>query len=241
MSSFILEIAAYSIESALAAESAGAHRIELCDNPMEGGTTPSYGVLRVAKERLSIPVFPIIRPRGGHFVYQPEEVSIMKEDILLCKHLGFDGVVIGLLTADGRVDYETTAFLTELAWPMEVTFHRAFDRVKDPFEAANTIIRAGCQRILTSGQKPSAFYGLDLITRLVDYAGSSIIIMPGGGIRASNIAPIAKASGAREFHSAASLKMDEPFFCPESMEEQLNQLIVNELEIKEMLIQLSAI
>jgi copper homeostasis protein len=227
----VLEICCYSPTAAKIAQQAGAHRIELCDNPGEGGTTPSYGVLKWVRENVSIPVFPIIRPRGGHFVFTREEIQIMESDISLYKSMGFDGVVIGLLTPDGEVDYRETARLTELSWPMEVTFHRAFDRVKNPFKALNTIIKAGCQRILSSGQKPTAPEGSDLLKELVMAAGDSIIIMPGAGIRSSNIENLARNTGANEFHSSAGVIISEPFFSPKTLQEQLEQYLPDNQEI----------
>jgi len=131
----MLEIAVFNIGSALLAVEAGADRLELCENPAEGGTTPSYGTLKMAKEKINIPVFPIIRVRGGDFLYSDDEFAVMKKDIELCKQLGFEGIVIGLLNADGTVDADRTKQLTDLAYPMEVTFHRAFDRAADPLQA----------------------------------------------------------------------------------------------------------
>ncbi len=241
MPPFLLEIACYSIESALAAERSGAHRIELCDNPLEGGTTPSFGVLSMAREKLSIPVFPIIRPRGGHFVFTPTELEAMRYDITWCRQTGFEGVVIGLLNADGKVDYDNTSRLVELAYPLEVTFHRAFDRTPDPFEALETIIKTGCTRILTSGQAPDVNNQADLVAGLVKQANHDIIIMPGSGVRATGIAALAKITGTNEFHSSASYWKNEPFFSPEGMHENLQQNVVNPEEITMMLSELQRV
>ncbi|MFZ9719380.1 MAG: copper homeostasis protein CutC, partial [Chitinophagaceae bacterium] len=139
----LLEIAAFTIESAMAAEKAGADRIELCDNPQDGGTTPSYGMLVMAKECVSIPVFPIIRPRGGDFLYTEISFEMMRKDVKLCRELGFEGVVIGMLTKDGNIDEMNVSKLIALAYPMEVTFHRAFDRVRDPFDSLEKLISIG--------------------------------------------------------------------------------------------------
>ena len=231
----LLEICCYSPSAALVAQSAGAHRIELCDNPGEGGTTPSYGILKWIRENILIPVFPIIRPRGGHFVFSEDEFAIMAEDISVCKTLGFEGVVIGQLTANADVDYDQTAQLTEIAWPMEVTFHRAFDRVRDPMASLETIIKAGCQRILTSGQKPIAPEGAKLLSELVKAAENNIIIMPGSGVRSSNIIELAKETGAVEFHSSASIKIPEAYYTPPGMEEHLDQVLPDPKEIKSLL------
>jgi copper homeostasis protein len=178
-------------------------RLELCENPQEGGTTPSYGTFKIVKEKISIPVFPIIRVRGGDFLYSDDEFAVMKKDVELCKQLGFEGVVIGLLHADGSVDAERTKELAELAYPMEVTFHRAFDRAADPLAAMETIITCGCHRILTSGQVPNAGDGKELIKQLIEQADDRIIIMPGSGVRSSNIKEIADYTGAVELHSSA--------------------------------------
>jgi copper homeostasis protein len=241
MPDFLIEIACYSPHSAMIAENAGANRIELCDNPSEGGTTPSYGVLKVVREKVSIPVFPIIRPRGGHFVYAIEEIEIMKADIQLCKQLGFEGVVIGLLDENGKVAYDETARLTEMAWPLDVTFHRAFDRTIEPFEAMETIIRAGCTRILTSGQVPDVNKNPALIAGLISAAIHRIIIMPGSGVRSDNIAALALVTGAKEFHSSARINVPEPFFTPVSMEEHFEQTLADPAEVAAMLIALGEV
>ena len=202
-SSPILEICAGSVASALAAEEGGADRVELCDNLLEGGTTPSYAAIAKARELLHIQLYPIIRPRGGDFLYDDLEFELMWKDIELCKQLGCDGVVIGLLTADGRVDKKRTKLLTESAWPLGVTFHRAFDRSANPFEALEDIIDAGCERILTSGQCPTAPEGADLIAELVKKADDRILIMAGSGVRENNIAALVQKTKAPEYHSTA--------------------------------------
>ena len=199
----MLEVAVFNIESAIQAEAAGANRLELCENPNEGGTTPSYGTLSVVSSTISIPVFPIIRPRGGDFLYTRSEFDVMKNDIRLCKELGFGGVVIGLLLPDGCIDKARTKELVALAAPLEVTFHRAFDRCNDPIKGLHDIIETGCKRILTSGQVPSAPDALDLLQTLVKDAGDNIIIRPGSGVRGNNIASIKTVTKAKEFHSSA--------------------------------------
>ena len=167
MSKVTLEIAVFSVPSALDAIQAGAHRIELCENPNEGGTTPSYGSLVAMSKQQTVPVFPIIRPRGGDFLYTDIEFQIMKQDVLIAKELGFKGVVIGLLNSDGSIDKIRTAELVALAQPMLVTFHRAFDRCADPIQGLEDIIATGCHRILTSGQVPNVANALPLIKQLV--------------------------------------------------------------------------
>jgi copper homeostasis protein len=200
---FKLEVIAFNAESCLTIRDSGAHRVELCSNPYDGGTTPSRGFIRLARERLSIELFPIIRPRGGHFFYSDDEYRIMVNDIVACKELGCDGVVLGLLQPDGSIDTARTSRLVELAYPMDVTFHRAFDRVKDPLQALEDVIGTGCTRILTSGLRPAAPEGRELLRELVRQADERICIMPGSGIRAANIRETALFTGAQEFHTSA--------------------------------------
>jgi len=230
-----LEVIAFSIGSCIVAEQAGADRIELCDNPGEGGTTPSYGMIKTARSKTSIALFPIIRPRGGDFLYSNDEFEIMKNDINVCKTIGCDGVVIGLLLPDGRIDEQRTAELVELAYPMDVTFHRAFDRVKNPIESLEKIINCGCKRVLTSGLQPTAELGIDLIEQLVAQAGNRISIMPGSGIRAQNIDKIATNTKAFEFHSSARtiLKSSMQYLNP-AMNESLVSFMLDEKEVFEM-------
>jgi copper homeostasis protein len=232
----MLEVAVFNIESAIAAEAAGANRLELCENPNEGGTTPSYGTLSVVSSIISIPVFPIIRPRGGDFLYSRAEFDVMKNDIRLCKELGFAGVVIGLLLPDGSIDKERTKELVQLAAPMDVTFHRAFDRCNDPLRGLHDIIETGCKRILTSGQVPSAPDALDLLQTLVHEAGDKIIIMPGSGVRGNNIATIKIATKAKEFHSSARKVVPTAMqYEKESMQENLQNMLIDAADIKNML------
>ncbi len=203
-----LEILAYSIEAAIVAEKAGADRIELCDNPGEGGTTPSAGTIRQVIRQARIPVFPMIRPRGGDFLYSDAEFEAMREDIRLCKQLGAPGIVLGLLLADGTVDRVRTTLLVEEAYPMDVTFHRAFDQTADPLQALEDIIACGCTRILTSGQQSRAEEGIALIRSLVESAADRIIIMPGSGIRSANLPLLIQGTGATEFHSSAGILVE---------------------------------
>lgn len=198
----IIEIATTDFETTRAAVKGGADRIELCASLVEGGTTPSAGMISICRENFSLPIFPIIRPRGGDFLYSDEEFEIMLADILLAKDLGCDGIVTGILKKDGRVDKKRTSQLVNAAYPMEVTFHRAFDRAKDPFAALEDIIDSGCTRLLTSGQQPTAPAGQELISRLVQKAAHRIIIMPGSGVRKENIKQLADSTGATEFHSS---------------------------------------
>lgn len=198
-----LEICANSVASCIAAQEGGAARIEFCDNLLEGGTTPSYANIVLARQKVDIDLYPIIRPRGGDFLYDDLEFAIMEKDVALCKQTGCNGVVIGLLTADGKVDIPRTKRLVEQAWPMGVTFHRAFDMTEDPVQALKDIIETGCERILTSGQRNSAPEGVELLHKLVQLAEGQIIIMPGAGVRSTNIEMLVKETGATEFHTSA--------------------------------------
>jgi copper homeostasis protein len=227
-----LEVIAFTIESCAIIEQAGAHRIELCDNPGEGGTTPSYGFLKRARETVQIDLYPMIRPRGGDFLYNADEFEMMKTDVKLCKEIGCDGVVIGLLNADGTVDKARTAKLVELAYPLGVSFHRAFDRTRDGFEAMETLIEIGCERILTSGLKPNVTEGESMLAQLVQQADERIIIMPGSSVRSSNIKQLARQTGAMEFHtSARSLLNSSMQYINEGMKEELKAFIADKDEI----------
>lgn len=200
----IIEICANSAQSCVEAEAGGATRVELCAAIPEGGTTPSYGEIKTAQALTShIDINVIIRPRGGDFLYTPAEIESMLYDIELCKQLGVHGVVFGCLTKDGEVDVPLLERLVSASKPLSVTFHRAFDVCRDPFEALEQIIAAGCDRILTSGQQATAEEGIPLITKLVEQAAGRIIIMPGSGVREHNIAHIEAETGATEFHTSA--------------------------------------
>ena len=199
---YIIEIATTDFITTKAAVEGGADRVELCASLVEGGTTPSYGTILQCRESFTVDVFPIIRPRGGDFLYTEEEFHIMLKEVQLCKEVGCNGVVIGLLQKDGAIDLKRTAALIQAAYPLEVTFHRAFDRCRDPYEALEQLISIGCQRILTSGQKPTVMEGVDTLVRLVKAADDRIIIMPGSGLRKDNIKWLAEKTGAVEFHSS---------------------------------------
>ena len=236
----LLEIAVFNFQSALLAAKAGANRLELCDNQHEGGTTTSYGTLKLVKEKIAIPVFPIIRPRGGNFFYSDEEFEVMKKDVLLCKALDFEGIAMGLLNADGTVDIERTKLLVDLAYPLDITFHRAFDRTIDAAQALEEIINCGCTRILTSGQFPLAYDGMERIKQLIQQAADRIIIMPSSGIRSSNIKALVDYTEATELHSSARKIIDSTnTFNQSSMNENLQNISVDETEIKSMLQQLN--
>lgn len=201
---FILENCANSAESCLRAQNGGADRVELCAGIPEGGTTPSYGEIKAARKILtSTKLNVIIRPRGGDFLYSDIETEIMADDIRMAKELGADGVVFGCLDKEGNVDIEKMKNLMEISKGLSVTFHRAFDVCKNPFEALEQIISLGCDRILTSGQKSTAEEGIPLIKELVEKANGRIIIMPGCGVREGNFQKIINETGATEIHTSA--------------------------------------
>jgi copper homeostasis protein len=204
MSRVRLEVCVDSVAGALAAEQGGADRVELCGALTEGGLTPSAGLLGRVRERCRLALAVMIRPRGGDFLYSDDEFEVMRRDLELAKRLGADVAVFGLLYADGTVDVPRTRELMALARPLPVTFHRAFDMARDPFEALDALLGLGVERVLTSGLERSALEGLDLLAELVRRAGGRLIVMPGGGISERNVAKIIARSGAREFHVSAS-------------------------------------
>ena len=202
----ILEVCAFNIQSCLIADKAGAARVELCADPLEGGTTPSYGLIEYALAHTRIPVWPMIRPRGGSYLFDESEIAIVTKDILICRELGCPGVVTGVQMANGKIDTTQMKRFVELAYPMTVSCHKAFDETTDAIEALDSLIEAGCVRVLTSGLQKTALEGAPLLARLVEHAAGRITIMPGGSIRSSNIGAIAAATGAIEFHSSGVIK-----------------------------------
>jgi copper homeostasis protein len=229
----LLEICAFNLAAALAAQRVGADRIELCAGPEEGGVTPSPGLIRTAREKLRIPLYPIIRPREGDFLYSEEEFRVMLRDVEWCKEIGCDGVVIGMLLADGSVDQSRCARLVEKAYPMGVTFHRAFDRAANPFEALEAVIGIGCERILTSGQRPVAMEGFQLIYELIREADERIVIMPGSGVRSGNVAELVSRTGAVEVHTSARVTQRSAMeFVNGAMQEDLTTVMPSEEEIR---------
>jgi len=199
----ILEICCYTVESAIKAEKAGANRVELCDNYPEGGTTPSYGAIQQALKQLSIPVNVIVRPRGGDFHYSHEEFEVIKADVGQLKKMGVNGIVVGFLHANGTVDIARTKEIVELAAPMEVTFHRAFDMCNNPLKALGQLKTTGISRILTSGAQQTALQGMGLLKQLTEAAGETLSIMPGSGVNEQNLQQLMEITGAHEFHSSA--------------------------------------
>lgn len=205
--SIVFEICVDSVESALAAQQGGAQRVELCDNLLEGGTTPSAGAIALARQQLSIGLNVIIRPRGGDFHYSALEFEVMKYDVTQAKALGANGIVIGLLNADGTIDQARTAELMALARPCSVTFHRAFDMTVNAQQALEDLIALGVDRVLTTGQESSAVEGVELIAALVQQAANRIIVMP-GGLRERNIQKFIQRTGVKEVHMTARMSVE---------------------------------
>ena len=194
------EVCVENLTEALEAEKRGADRIELCDNLSFGGTTQSYGTIKKALEKLKIPVFPIIRPRGGDFFYTEDEIEIMKEDVKMCKSLGAEGVVLGMLTKDKKIDFSLVKEFVSLAYPMEVTFHKAIDELENPVEAVEGLINARVKRILSSGTKETALEGAEILNKMIEKADGRIIIVAAGKITAENFQEVYKKIPAFEYH-----------------------------------------
>jgi copper homeostasis protein len=205
-----LEICADSVESAVAAERGGAHRIELCSSLIEGGVTPSTGLITTVRSRLSIDVYVMVRPRGGDFCYSREEFETMEQDVLTAKQLGADGIVFGILQEDGDVDVSKTRQLVEIARPLKATFHRAFDMSRDLSKSLADLIEAGADRVLTSGGEQNVADALSVIASLVDVAAGRIAIMAGGGISESNVHRIIHETGVREIHASVRVHVPSP-------------------------------
>ena len=235
-----LEICAFGIQSCMIAERTGATRVELCDNPIEGGTTPSYGTIKKVREKISIQLFPIIRPRSMNYFYDSDEWEMILEDIRICKELGCDGVSVGVQKITGEIDSDKMKRLVELAYPMELTCNRVFDAAPDPYESLDTLIEAGCKRVLTSGLAPTAPEGMALLKELVMQAGGKISIMPGAGVKSSNIALLSTETGAFEFHSSARKTAINPvLFANPKITDAGNMYIADEEEVIKMVKALS--
>lgn len=205
-----LEICVESVESAIAVQQGGAQRIELCSDLLEGGITPSAGLIQVVRKMVDFGVFVMIRPRGGDFFYSLDEFEIMRRDVIQAKQLGVDGVVLGLLDAHGYVDIPRTSELVELAHPLQVTFHRAFDMSANLDESLECVIKTGAHRILTSGGRRSVAECAECAAGLIRAAEGRIGIMVAGGVRRENIESIAARTGATEFHCSLKTRLDSP-------------------------------
>lgn len=231
----ILEVCAFNIQSCLTAERAGAARVELCDNPVEGGTTPSYGTIKQVREKISILLYPIIRPRSGNYFYDENEYEIIKKDIEMCRDLGCDGISVGVSHIDSTINVDMLKRIVEWAGPMGVTCNRAFDCTPDPYKALEDIISAGCERILTSGQRSAAPDAGKLLGELVKQANGRIIIMPGAGVKSHNIRKLAEESGATEFHSSARVVAPNPVtYINKEVSDYGNVYIADENEVRAM-------
>jgi len=198
--SILVEACVDSVESALAAQRGGASRIELCDNLVEGGTTPSAGAIAACRDRLRIPIYVMIRPRGGDFCYSPVELDVMRRDIAGAQALGADGVVLGLLRSDGTVDRRRTRALIALARPLAVTFHRAIDVAREPLAALDDLLALGVDRVLTSGQSRTALAGARVIAALVERAAGRLVVLAGGAVDETNAGEVVTRTGVREIH-----------------------------------------
>lgn len=204
----ICEVVVYNIDSAFKAQEGGADRIELCDNPADGGTTPSLGTIEVVRQNVTMDVFVMLRPRGGDFCYNSWEFHAMKRDLYAIQKLGVDGFVFGILNPDGTLDKQRCKELIKKIRPLKATCHRAFDMTRDPMEALEDCIEVGFDRILTAGQQPTALEGVDLILQLVERAGKRIAIMPGSGVNERTVVAIVNSTGAQEIHFSATSHKD---------------------------------
>ena len=196
----IKEACVESFEKALESQNNGADRIELCENLSVGGTTPSYGTVKICLEKLNIPIFPMIRARGGNFVYSKDEIEIMKEDIKVFKDLGVKGLVLGCLTSDNKIDLELTKTLVNLAYPMEITFHKAIDEISNPLDYIEDLVNIGIKRILTSGGKATALEGKDLINDMIKKSNGRLKIVVAGKVTKENLNELSNLISADEFH-----------------------------------------
>lgn len=196
----IKEACVESFEKAKEAQDKGANRIELCENLAVGGTTPSYGTVKICLEKLNIPIFPMVRARGGNFNYSKDEIEIMKEDIKLFKKIGVKGIVLGCLTNDNKIDLETTKELVDLAYPMEVTFHKAIDEISNPLDYIDALIDIGIKRILTSGGKATALEGKDLINDMIRKSNKKLKIVVAGKVTKENLSELSSLISSDEFH-----------------------------------------
>jgi len=227
-----LEVCAFGIQTCIIAAKAGATRVELCDNPIEGGTTPSYGAIKQVREAISIELFPIIRPRSLNYFYDADEWQMILNDVKICKELGCDGISVGVQKINGEVDADKMKQLVALAYPMEVTSNRVIDAAPNPFEALEILIAAGCCRVLTSGQAATAPEGIEILSQLVTQAAGRISIMPGAGVKSGNI-ELLKTTGAYEFHTSARKTMsNQVTYTNSKVSDTGNMYVADEAELQ---------
>lgn len=239
LESVTVEVCAFNLASCINAEKGGAGRIELCGNPTEGGTTPTPGVLIQARKLVSIKLYPMIRPRGGYYYYSKDEIESIRQDIFFCKQIGCDGISIGAQRLDGSLDADLCKQFVEWAYPMKVTLNKAFDLSPNLEQSLENAIDAGFERILTSGGKRAAIDAIDILVDLMQRAGDRIIIMPGCGLRSYNVAQIAKATQAKEYHSAARVEVANPLSFKNSLVHDLG-FVFNASQDEVRLIKLNA-
>jgi copper homeostasis protein len=231
----ILEVCAFTIQTCIIAERAGAARVELCDNPIEGGTTPSYGTIKQVRDKIGIDLFPIIRPRSGNYFYNEDEYAIIKHDIQICRELGCNGISVGTQTIDAEIDTEWLKRIVEWAGPMSVTCNRAFDGTPDPLKSLEELIACGCRRVLTSGQKSAAPDAGQLLGELVKQAAGRITIMPGAGVKSTNLQKLVAESNATEYHSSARAVAPNPLtYINKEVSDYGNVYIADEDEVRAM-------
>jgi len=231
----LLEVCAFNIQTCLTAQRAGASRIELCDNPIEGGTTPSYGTVKRVRERVDLRLYPIIRPRSGNYFYDEDEFEIIRRDIAACKDLGCNGISVGVATINAEIDTERLMRIVEWASPMGVTCNRVFDGAPDLFKALEDLVLCGCERVLTSGGRTSAPDAGDILARLVQQAGDRIIVMPGAGVKSTNLAQLRRECGAREYHASARTIAPNPVtYVNTQVSDYGNVYVADEDEVRQM-------
>lgn len=236
----ILEVCAFAIQSCIIAERAGAARVELCDNPIEGGTTPSYGSVKQVREKISIDLFPLLRPRSGNYFYDEDEFNIIRDDIKVFKELGCNGISVGISNLNAEIDTQRLKRIVDWAFPMGVTCNRMFDCTPDLFKALEEVIECGCERVLTSGGKSAAPNAGELLAKLVAQAGNRIIIMPGAGVTSGNIVQLKNACGANEFHSSARRVAPNPVtYINAEVSDYGHVYIANEEEVMSMVQEIS--
>jgi copper homeostasis protein len=222
---YILEISVETTDGALTAERAGANRIELCSNAREGGTTPASALMQATRELVHLPIFAMVRPRAGDSFYSGAEFSTMQRDIDLAKKSRMDGIVLGLLDADRKIDVARTGQLVAHAAPLPVTFHRAFDECANLSAALEDVIKTGATRLLTSGGKTTAPDALAILADLVRLAADRIVVMPGSGLHAGNIREAAQQIGASEYHAGLSSVVPRPNENPSAYEGEIKKLL----------------